>query len=136
MTEAEIRADERERCIQAISRKRFGPPSSWINPQRPVGWHMVDRECTPWDASMHDNGINDAHRAIREMETCRVAAAPDVTAALKPFADMLSDREQEAHEALQVGGYVPLDPDFPIEVPIAWLEAARAALIKANGKSP
>lgn len=58
--------DERHKLFQAINSRRFGPPSSWPTNGRPKGWHL-ERPCTPTDASMHDNGINDALMALSEM---------------------------------------------------------------------
>jgi len=49
-------------CKRAIVRARFGPPSHW-GADRPEGWHL-DRPCTPEEASMHDNGCNDALMAV------------------------------------------------------------------------
>ena len=58
-------------------------------------------------------------------------------AALEPFADAIDEAEMEAHEALQVGGYVPVDMDdlnittyFPATVTVGHLKAARAALVE------
>jgi hypothetical protein len=55
--------------------------------------------------------------------------------ALKPFADAINDMEDEAHRALQVGGYIPVDMDdldvaihLPCTITIGHLKAARAAL--------
>lgn len=58
--------DLKRQIFRAIAKKRFGPPSMWEVKGRPKGWHL-DRECTPQDASMHDNGVNDALMAINEM---------------------------------------------------------------------
>lgn len=55
--------EERSSLFKAINNKRFGPPSNWEIEGRPDGWHM-DRPCTPEEASMHDNGINDALTAL------------------------------------------------------------------------
>lgn len=56
----------------AVLMCRYGPPSMWahINPQ---GWHL-DRNCTPLDASMHDNGCIDAARAIMALRLPERAA--------------------------------------------------------------
>lgn len=53
---------------------------------------------------------------------------PSVRAILTALSDLVSAREEEAHAALQVGGYLPLDPDFEIEIPLALCYAARAVL--------
>lgn len=60
-------AEVKRLIFQAINAKRFGPPSHWEVKDRPKGWHLV-RPCTPTDASMHDNGINDALVAINELK--------------------------------------------------------------------
>ena len=49
---------------QAIVGAGFGSPSTWAIPGRPNGWHIDDRDCLPWDAAMHDNGCNDALKAV------------------------------------------------------------------------
>lgn len=64
MDEQKIRADERDRCFKAIMKLQFGPPSSWATPGRPMRWHL-ERDCTPTDAAMHDNGVREALKAIR-----------------------------------------------------------------------
>lgn len=53
--------------FQAIDAKRFVPPSHWQVKGHPKGWHM-QRPCTPEEASMHDNGINDALMALNELK--------------------------------------------------------------------
>lgn len=69
--------------VRAVLKKAYGSPSS-RNGKNPVGWHL-DRQCTPTDASMHDNGIYDAIRAIRDEqaklngdENCRDGDARNV----------------------------------------------------------
>lgn len=61
------RANEVEAAVEAIPAAilsaSYGAPSSWRG-QNPPGWHLAD-QCSPRDASMHDNGINDAFRAFR-----------------------------------------------------------------------
>jgi hypothetical protein len=54
---------ELEAVPSAILGASYGAPSSWGGPN-PPGWHLTDH-CSPRDASMHDNGINDAFRAFR-----------------------------------------------------------------------
>jgi hypothetical protein len=58
--------EERRTIFRAIFSRRYGPPSTWPVKGRPRGWHL-ERPCTPTDASMHDNGINDALMALNEM---------------------------------------------------------------------
>lgn len=53
---------------------------------------------------------------------------PTARAILTALSDLVSAREEEAHDALQVGGYLPLDPDYPVEIPLALCYAARAVL--------
>lgn len=53
---------------------------------------------------------------------------PSARAILTALSDLVSAREEDAHAALQVGGYLPLDPDFEIEIPLALCYAARAVL--------
>lgn len=57
--------DERTKLFQAINSRRFGPPSNWPVNGRPKGWHL-EEPCTPTQAAMHDNGINDALMALNE----------------------------------------------------------------------
>jgi hypothetical protein len=57
---------ERRRIFRAIASRRFGAPSTWHINGRPDGWHL-DRPCTPEEACMHDNGINDALMALNEL---------------------------------------------------------------------
>lgn len=61
MTEA-----ERRTIFHAIANKRYGSPSTWSVKDRPEGWHL-EEPCTPQDAAMHDNGINDALMALNEI---------------------------------------------------------------------
>jgi hypothetical protein len=58
---------------------------------------------------------------------CAAAAAEigRLRAALGSFADCMDGHEQEHHIALRVGGYVPIDRNYPIEVELDWLEDAR-----------
>ncbi len=58
-------SDERRTLFKAINDRRFGPPSRWPVKGRPRGWHL-ERPCTPEEASMHDNGINDALMALND----------------------------------------------------------------------
>lgn len=58
--------DDRRTLFKAIGSKRYGPPSTWPVKDRPEGWHL-EEPCTPHDAAMHDNGINDALLAINEI---------------------------------------------------------------------
>jgi hypothetical protein len=55
----------------------------------------------------------------------RPVTGQDILAAL---ARLIDAREDEAHDALQVGGYVPLDRDVPVEIPLALCYAAREIL--------
>ncbi len=55
---------------------------------------------------------------------------------LRTLAQMIDDREQDAHDALQVGGYLPLDPDYPVEIPLSLCYAARNALRSRAPKPP
>jgi len=64
-----------------------------------------------------------------------------LVAALKPFAKQHEEIENEAHEALQVGGYLPIDlPDISIDMwaaaGLTWkhLTDARAAIDAAGGQ--
>lgn len=53
-------------------------------------------------------------------------------AILEALARVITDREHDAHEALQVGGYLPFDPEFEIEIPLSLCYAARAVLAEAE----
>lgn len=57
---------ERRKIFSAIASRRYGPPSTWPVKGRPHGWHL-ERPCTPEEACMHDNGINDALMALNEI---------------------------------------------------------------------
>lgn len=57
-----------------------------------------------------------------------VATQEGVREALKPFVGAYLERCQESRDAAQVGGHVPLDDDFPVEVPCGLLKAAHDAL--------
>lgn len=59
--------DEISDLFKAINAKRFGPPSHWEVKGHPKGWHL-QRDCTPHEASMHDNGINDALMVLNEIK--------------------------------------------------------------------
>ena len=52
--------------VRRVNEARFGPPSSWAG-DNPKGCHRAD-QCAPEDAANHDNGINDAVKAIRGYE--------------------------------------------------------------------
>lgn len=53
---------------------------------------------------------------------------PNARAILEALSALVSGREADAHEALQVGGYLPLDPDVPVEIPLSLCYAARDVL--------
>jgi hypothetical protein len=65
MSDKDVIANTIEACKRAIVGVRFGPPSHWEGAS-PKGWHL-DRPCTPEEASMHDNGCNDAFKAVSEV---------------------------------------------------------------------
>lgn len=69
---------------------------------------------------------------IAEVKARAEAAERDRDAAreaLKPFADAYDAHLEEHHVAMSVGGYVPLDDDFPIDgVPLKHFERARRVL--------
>jgi hypothetical protein len=50
-------------CRAAVMRCYYGSPSTW-GAKNPASWHLTERNCTPTDAAMHDNGLNDALMAI------------------------------------------------------------------------
>lgn len=52
-------------AVRAALSRRYGSPSSRRG-RNPPGWHL-DRDCTPTDAAMHDNGCIDSARAIRAL---------------------------------------------------------------------
>lgn len=64
--------EEKSTLFKAINAKRFGPPSHWEVKGRPKGWHL-QRDCAPHEASMHDNGINDALMVINEIVSLPVS---------------------------------------------------------------
>ena len=64
------------------------------------------------------------------------APEPSARAILTALGDLVSAREEEAHDALQVGGYLPLDPDFPVEIPLALCYAAREVLRRHAAGGP
>lgn len=59
-------------CKRAAVTAWYGAPSNWGGGE-PRGWHL-SRPCTPHEAAMHDNGVNDAIKAILAIR--RSDAAP------------------------------------------------------------
>jgi hypothetical protein len=63
-----------------------------------------------------------AEQEQREQQPLNARA--DVLQALKPFAYAYESLMREAHDALQVGGYVPTEDTATTEVPVGWLRIA------------
>jgi hypothetical protein len=63
-----------------------------------------------------------------ERKPVRCEPRADVLQALKPFAYAYESLMQEAHDALQVGGYVPTEDSATTEVPIGWLRLAHEVI--------
>ena len=94
MTEAG--ADLFDIAAVAVLRASYGAPSTW-GAANPPGWHLPDA-CSPRDASMHDNGVNDAFSAVREAQ--RTTSPSHSTASLaRQLADSL-EREAELHRTV------------------------------------
>jgi hypothetical protein len=60
------RNDILEEAAEAVRRQLYGPPTSW-GADNPRGWHL-ERDCTPADAAMHDNGCLHALQAILNLK--------------------------------------------------------------------
>lgn len=57
-----------------------------------------------------------------------VVKTEELEAALRPFAKFADAHCDEHEKAMEVGGYVPLDDDYPIEVPFGTVRRAAALL--------
>lgn len=61
-----------DRLMAAVAKACYGSPSLW-GAENPRGWVRQDGSplpgrCSPHDAAMHDNGVTDAMRLIREFQ--------------------------------------------------------------------